>query len=284
MAKRFGESQTRPPYTYIFSESTAVRVYADSKPHNLKTAPLQKGLILLFRRREIVGEGVGFGVPVIKYKDQTYYSADSMLQTSRNSNQEVIIRKEYRLNAVRRSKIDSTQNPAIQNRIEDLNRIYQNNKQIAAFMLKLKPFLYPFVVNSKFVSAPPRGRVVATYKIKPNHINIDLDFSGVEPKNLQQIVVLNEQGAHFFRNYTDSDGLSLCDGGIGIWTLVYADYATISSHQNGLSFTLKKAQDAVLRRGREVAAGYLDWAGLDYELPPNTSEFSYDITLSGANT
>jgi len=278
----FGESQTRLPYNYAFSDSTAIRVYADSKPHNLKTAPLQKGLILLFRKQEIVGEGVGFGVPVIKYGDQTYYSADATVKTSHDGD-EVVIRKEYQLNIVRQNQKSPLQNPKLQNRIEALNRIYQNNKQVAALVLKSKQALYPFVANSKFASAPPRGTVVATYKIKANHIEVDMDFSGVEPENLQQVVVLNEQGAQFFRCYRDSAGQSLWDGEIGVWSIVNAETASMFAPQIRLSFTLNKMRDAVLRRGRESAAGYLDWAGLDYELPPCTRRFSYGITLKGDN-
>jgi len=276
----FGESQTRLPYNYAFSDSTAIRVYADSKPHNLKTAPLQKGLILLFRKQEIVGEGVGFGVPLIKYGDQTYYSADASVQTSRDGDW-VVIRKEYQLNTVRQNQFGTLQNPKLQRRIESLNRFYQTNKQVAALVLKSKQVLYPFVANLRFAFVPPRGSVIAVYKIRANHIEVDMDFSGVEPENLQQVVVLNEQGAQFFRNYRDSAGRSLWDGEIGVWSIVDAKTASMFAPRIGLSFTLNKMGGSVLRRGREVAVGYLDWAGLDYELPPCTRRFSYGITLKG---
>ncbi len=280
MAKCFGENQTLQPYTYLFSDSAAIRVYPDSRPHNLKIAALQKGLILLFRNRELVGEGIGFGGPIIKYSDQTYYSSDAMLQISQNSNG-LVIQKEYHLNTIRRSQTDNLQNRALQNRINALNRVYQNNKQVAALVLKSKTLLSPFAHHSRFAAAPSRGTVVATYTINPNHIEVNMDFSGLKQENLTQIIVLNEQGAHFFRDYIDSDGLSLQDEAIGVWDPVFADQATISDPRNGLAFTLKKAQNAVLRRGREVAEGMLDWIGLDYELPPKTRQFNYEIMLSG---
>ena len=50
-----------------------MRPYADSRLHYLETSALQKGLILMFDDKELIEEGLGFGVLVVKYKDKTYF-------------------------------------------------------------------------------------------------------------------------------------------------------------------------------------------------------------------
>jgi len=54
--------------------SVSLRVYADSRPHMLQTAKLQKGVVLVYNGTELVGEGLGIGVPVCRYQDGTRFS------------------------------------------------------------------------------------------------------------------------------------------------------------------------------------------------------------------
>jgi hypothetical protein len=283
-----GNSQTRQlfapsVFTYLFSDNVAIRVHSDSQPHNLKTASLQKGLILLWLGKEIVGEGVGFGVPIAKYQDETYFSTHATVQVIQKHSG-VTIKKEYSLDTLNRTQYRTLklENQAFRKKIDAIANVYQNNKHIALLMLKSKSLLTNFGVQSHFVNATPKGKISVTYLIQGSKIKVDMDFNQVNTKNLQQIFVLNEQGAHFFRKYSDSSGLTLHDAKIGVWDWVAAEVATLAHPQNRLCFSLKQVNSSKMRRGREVAAGYLDWAGLDYELPPLTRRFSYEIGLSGA--
>jgi hypothetical protein len=51
--------------TIRISDLISLRVYHDTRPHNLKIANLQKGLIFVYERNELVGEGTGFGLPIL---------------------------------------------------------------------------------------------------------------------------------------------------------------------------------------------------------------------------
>lgn len=53
------------------------RIYVDARPHNLKTAPVQKGLVLLKGKEELIEEGLGFGNPVANYSGTFYFSMES---------------------------------------------------------------------------------------------------------------------------------------------------------------------------------------------------------------
>ena len=72
-----GESRT-----IRVSDLISLRVYRDARPRNLKIANLQKGLILVYEGNELVGEGTGFGLPVLVCSDQTYFSGSSTIRVS----------------------------------------------------------------------------------------------------------------------------------------------------------------------------------------------------------
>jgi hypothetical protein len=91
--------------------------------------------------------------------------------------------------------------------------------------------------------------------------------------------VLNEQGAHFFRKYSDSEGLKLDDEEIGAWDYVTAQSAKIVDKKDRIAFSLKNVEGTMLRRGREMVKGSLNWIGLDYELNPEDDQFEYEIEI-----
>ena len=136
-----------------------------------------------------------------------------------------------------------------------------------------------FGVKSSFIKNPHKGTVIVTYIMDRNRIQVKLDFSQLEQFNLEKVFVLNEQGAHFFSTYFDSEGLRLVDGEIGVWDSVSAQSAKILNGQNKIGFCLKSVEGSVLRRGRELMEGSLNWIGLDYELDPEYYNFEYEIEL-----
>jgi hypothetical protein len=274
------------PHTHPISDTVALRVHADTKPKNMKTAQLQKGLILLYKGTEVIGEGIGFGVPIAKYSDETVFSGSSSLRI-RTLENIVEIRKEFIMDLVTRNTLRNfkLENPKIRTLLDSISTIYKKQYQrhvyFARYILLTRSLLFKFGVKSTFIKSAPKGVVVVTYLIDQNRILVKLDLSLLERTNLGKIFVLNEQGAHFFRTYSDSESLKLDDEAIGAWNEVTSQSARITNAQDKIGFSLKNVEGTKLRRGRELIKGSLDWIGLDYELGAEHSQFEYEIEVFG---
>ena len=270
--------------TLPISDTVALRVHSDTKPKNMKTAQLQKGLILLYKGTEVVGEGIGFGVPIAKYSDETVFSGSSSLRV-RTLENIVEIRKEFIMDLVTRNTLRNVklENPKIRMLLDSFSSLYkkqyQSHVSFARSILFTRSLLFKFGVKSTFIKSIPRGLVVVTYVIDRNRIFVKLDLSLLDRTNLGKIFVLNEQGAHFFRTYSDSESLELDDEEIGAWNEVTSQTAKITNSQDKIGFKLKNVEGTKLRRGRELIKGSLDWIGLDYELDAEYSQFEYEIEV-----
>ena len=269
-------------HTCFISDSVALRIHLDSKPLNMKIANLQKGVIFLFNGAEVVGEGTGFGVPIGKYSDETFFSGSSFLQVQKHENF-VIIRKEFLMDLIERIRFRNLklENMKLRRIIDSASLLSQKHKRLAQFILIAKGLLVKFGVESTFVRTVPKGKVIATYTIDRNRILVKLSFNKLDRNNLQKVFILNEQGAHFFRKYSDSEGLTLDDEEIGVWDGVTAQSAKIADKQGRLGFSIKNVEGTMLRRGREIDKGCLNWIGLDYELNPEDDQFEYEIEIFG---
>lgn len=286
--QRMSTKSENPPFfaatqhTFTISDSVALRVYSNTKPPNMKIADLQKGLILLFNGTDVVGEGTGFGVPIAKYSDETVFSGSSFLYVRRHGNV-FEIRKEFFMDLVARDRFRNLklENPRIRTLFDYISTLYQRHKRLARSILIVKGLLFKFGIKSSFTRSPRKGAVIVTYIIDRNRILVKLNFSLLERTNLGKVFVLNEQGAHFFSTYSDSEGLRLVDEEIGAWNDVTAQSAKITNEQSKIGFSLKNIEGTMLRRGRELMKGSLDWIGLDYELDPEYYQFEYEIELFG---
>jgi hypothetical protein len=158
--------------------------------------------------------------------------------------------------------------------------VYQRHKGLRS--LTLKDLYTRIGVKSSFIKVPPIGKIIITYIISQRKVRINVDFSQVPKDNLQRTFMLNEQGAGFFRRYTDSNGTRLIDEQIGAWDTIEAEWASMTDSRDTFGFSLRRVNNSILRRGREFLEGLLDWVGLDYEIDPKNSTFEYDIEILGA--
>ncbi len=267
-------------FTVPISERLSLRVYADTRPLNWKIADLQKGLILMLRSNELVGEGAGFGVPIIKNSKNTFFSGTSRVSVSQQSST-VCIRKEFSIDRVSRETFGNTR---LENRearvlIDHLSKLYQRHRHLR--FLSLKDLVSRFGVHARFVSVPSVGTVTASYVLKDRKISVKVDFRSIIVDRVESLFVLNEQSSTCFGAYQDSNGSELFDGDIGAWDEVAAEWASMSELQGKIGFRLRRVPNSTLRRGREFLRDSMDWVGLDYELAPSTRVFEYEIDILG---
>jgi hypothetical protein len=276
--QRLNEEYTVP----VFS-STGLRVYSDTRPFNLKIADLQKGLILVYNGVERVGEGTGFGFPVLTYGKETFFSASSTSSIARTDSS-VRIRKEFIMDRIARNRFRNVhlENAQVRAFIKYLTELYQRSSNFR--FLALKEFFVNIGVKSVFVKTASIGKLIVTYDLCSCVVNVKIDFSHLKKKHPEKIFVLNEQSANFFRKYSDARHASFADEQIGAWDMVDSEWASITDMQGQVGFRLWSVNGSVLRRGREVMNGHMDWVGLDYEVEPRNQVFEYKIEILGGSS
>jgi hypothetical protein len=284
------EGQTRPDSVFFsmqkcivpLSNSLALRIYSDTTPSNQKIADLQKGLILVYNGIEAVGEGTGFGFPVLMYSDETYFSGSSRVYVCQQTNL-VTIRKVFSMDRVARDKFRNVklENRKVRTLLDYASKLYQKHKRSRFIALKTKGLLAGLGVQANFIKAPTLGEVIVTYLINQGRILVKVDFSLVKTSDLKKTFVLNEQSSTFFRVYSDSNKARLIDDEIGAWDPINAPWASISDLRGKVGFRLRQTENSVLRRGREFLRNSMDWVGLDYEVDPENVTFEYGIDILG---
>ncbi len=265
----------------IHREGFSVRIYEDSQPHHYKSAGIQKGLILVYNSQEVSGEGIGFGAPVVKYTDKTYFSQEALLFMP-NTDNITGFTKRYKVNSVFRAKflgrhIKSSSLYKFTNYISKIHRDHAKARTIIDPILAIirKSMGRP----ADLVFASDKGEIAVTYRIYDNLINITVDTSELDKNNCVEICIMNEQGADFFRKYSDSDGLIFIGNKIPSWQKVLAERARFSDIDEKMSFELMKLPNADLYLGRELFKGHLAWTGFAYCIPPSIDSFGYNIKI-----
>jgi hypothetical protein len=262
------------------------RLYKNTRPHYLEIAPLQKGLVLIFDGKELIEEGVGFGVPVVKYQDKTYFSSSAQSSLREERNRSILI-KSFNLDTISRKRLGRTSyvNDDFYSFFHKLfEKAYLSHKRLTPVFNVIMELRRALKVQTDFVKVAQRGKITVTYTCFPDAVEVEFDFSKLERAGCQEILVLNEQGSTFFTRYSDTFGLSLSDGSIGAWERVRAEWASLSDANQTLYFTLANTKAAPLFRGWERTKGRFSWAGLSYSLPPTVSTFNYAIRLRKEQT
>lgn len=264
-------------YTVGISDHAGLRVYSDARPHNWKIADLQKGLIIVYDGTEMVGEGTGFGLPIVVCTDEIYFSGTSRVHLSHYGSR-WMIRKEFVMDRISRNRFRNAtlENQRTRSFFAHLADLYQRHSHPSILALK------KMIIGTAFVETASLGKVIVTYRIDKERIRVKTDFNDLESKRIRKIFMLNEQGSRFFREYVDSQETKLNDGKIGAWDGIDAAWAGLIDPKSGLGFRLGRVEGCVLRRGREYLRNSLDWVGLDYEVDPENVGLEYGIEILGA--
>jgi hypothetical protein len=265
-------------HTFPFSGSASFRIYSSTEPHNWKIGDLQKGLILIYKGTETVGEGTGFGVPVLVYSDETLFSGSSKVDVSQRDGPRTVC-KEFVMDRVARNRFRSVtlENRIVRRFFTRLADVYQRHPRFRS--LTLKDLTGKMDVDTTFLKASSRGKVVVTYTMDGPIVVVRADFRDLQRRGLEKIFMLNEHGSRFFREYADSDGAELMDTAIGAWDGITAEWGCLKILNGEFGFRLWRIEESVLRRGREFLEGSLDWVGLDYEVSPMMNVFEYRIEV-----
>jgi len=269
-------------HTISLSGSVALEVYSNTKPYNLKIASLQKGLVFVYNGLERIGEGTGFGFPVLIYPKEAFFSSSSTVYVAQTADS-IKIRKEFYMDRTARNKFRNVylENQKARAFIRYLTDFYQKKRHLR--FLSLKEFFVNIGVESTFVKTASIGKLPVTYDISDCVINVKVDFRHLKREHPQKVFVLNEQSASFFRKYSDAHHANLIDRQIGAWDTVDSDWACLTDLQGRVGYRLWGVNSSVLRRGRETMKNCLDWVGLDYEVNLHKEVFEYKIEILGVN-
>jgi hypothetical protein len=234
---------------------------------------------------ELIEEGLGFGVPIAKYFDRTYFSSSAEVFLQKQSRNETVVTKNFFLDAVSKKWVHGV--PINDDFYSLLHKTFEaaylNRDSFSTVFDWTMRLRIALGVQTRFLKVTPRGKVTVTYHCLPGFIKVNVDLSALDRTQCQEILVLNEQGAGFFRKYSDTDGTLLYDREIGPWAKVKANQASLSDLEGRLTFWLQNVNGSGLYRGREQIKDRFSWAGLSYALNPNTPSFDYAIRISAAS-
>ncbi|MCW4029252.1 MAG: hypothetical protein NWE92_06360 [Candidatus Bathyarchaeota archaeon] len=236
---------------------------------------------MVYRGVELVEEGAGFGVPVVKYADKTFFSSKAAVFLEQQDAKETIIRKVFSLNVVSEKQLKGM---FINNAVY---RVFHRAFEVSYLNQKKSSSLFNYVmmlrktlgIKTCFVEASSQGEITVTYHLEPGNIKINADVSSVEQKGCREIIFLNEQGADFFVNFQDGEGSHQDDSTVGGWSKVTSGRGCFSTVDFGLSFAMSQREGAQFFCGRERVQNRFAWAGMAYVLSPQTSAFDYEIKL-----
>lgn len=266
--------------TIPVSELLSLRLYSDTRPHCYRTSDIQKGLVFVYRGAELIGEGTGFGLPVARYQDKTYFPGSAIVKIAQTDECPTVI-KQFALNMIRELKFRKArlESKITRKLLRHVGALYEEHRHWRPIVQR--NLLGHFRVQTSFARVKPAGNVSIAYRVEAPLIHVKADFNLLKKSGLQKIFVLNEQSSKCFTKYCDSNGTVLLHKHIGAWDNVEANWAYLSNESGDVGFRLWKVKDTILRRGTEFQEGVLDWVGLNYEIDPEKTSFEYDIEILG---
>lgn len=252
----------------------------------METAALQKGLILMCDNQELIDEGMGFGVPVAKFADKTYFSGSAEVTVQR-SHLNCNFKKTYLLDTISRKKfgrssyIDDGLYSSVR---KSFAKLYLTRKELSPLFNTIMELREVAKIKTEFMKVKPRGAITVNYEIQPSAISVSVDFSDFRLNGCEELLVLNEQGSTTFEKYLDSGGLKLLGREIGGWDAVKAKEAAMVNVGDQFAFSLQTVSGATLFRGWERTKNRFSWAGLSYSLRPSHGVFNYLIRVDYKST
>ena len=277
--------QLEKPFTFNTNKAVSLRMYPDNRPHNMEIAALQKGLVLVIDDSELIEEGVGFGVPIAKYSDMTFFSRTATVYVEEQDENAAVIIKVFLLDSVSKKRVRGTFiNDSLYSVFhKTFEKAYLRSGNMRSFFEWVMRLRRAIGIETHFAYASPRGKVTVSYQCYPDHIKVGADFSELDMTSCQEILILNEQGASFFRKHRNGNAV-LHDKRVGAWMKVDAEHAEFSDLKEHIAFSMDNREGATLYCGWEQVKDRFSWAGITYALSPKTLMFNYTIRLEENTT
>ena len=247
------------------------------------TRRLQNGLRLYDGDQELTGEGVGFGVPVLKRGVQTIFPGAVELRTGVSGPVHELAAT-YELNLVERLvRADGGGVRAA--------GLYAAKDALAALHRRAPALRAPLAAASRagrrllgwstaYEPSAFHASVTLMYTVRgaEGAVGVAADLRGLAGAGVTEVVLMFEQSAHVFDRYEDSAGIRLSGGEIGTWDDVTAAARVVSTRRR-VAFSLSQVPGARLRRGRELVGSRLAWAGFGYSIPPAAARFAGEVRV-----
>lgn len=248
------------------------------------TARLQKGLLLVYDGQELVEEGVGFGVPILKQGLHTIFPGDLSFSSQRTGRNQIItalfkMNLEERITTPRNRSIENKQLYSIKNYLAAMIRNFPMSRNLLTAVSNRLRFMFNWETVYKETRYYREVKVIYTIDRIKYQVRIDLDTVGALHDCITEVIVMNEQGARYFDRYQDSDGYFLRENEIGCWDEVTADEASFVCDQYRLAYNLRQVKGARLFRGRELIGTRLAWSGFGYSFTPTDESFIYELRI-----
>lgn len=237
-------SKSRPALKAELKNGLSLKLYSSNKPYVGKIAGLQKGLILSQNGMALIGEGYGFGMPLIVVKGKSWVA--SKAKTGRFVHGDTtILSKQY--------FFDTREN--------DVN--------------------FP---RRRYTPTASIGNIRIDYVIFENSIEVNADMRGLVDVDYQYIYFMNEQSGRHFRYGLNAVGRKIdliqWQAPLPMATLgIHAPRMGVTFWVKDKMETLKYLGRETLARWHWWGHESTNWAGCDLRLENKLPTFKYTITI-----
>lgn len=245
--------------------------------HQGKTGGMDKGLFLAVRGRLCAGESAGFGLPVLKARGRTVFSA---LKSVRSLEGNVLV-KTFSLERALAWHLGKQKMSALfTGAMELFTGLYMALPAFQRGFIRLRSAAFILTrASSSMETIGSRGTCIVTCETSLEGLAVRVDAAGLEGQGT--VILLNEVEGNAFTILKEGSSL-LREGEIPAWRR--ASFGSrLESPALGVGFSLAPGipsggSDFRLFCGREV--GYLlDWAG--FALTCRVPVFSYQVLFAG---
>jgi hypothetical protein len=248
------------------------------------TRQLQQGFRLIDRGEDLSEEAVGFGLPVVKRGSHTFFPGRVCLASERAGS---LWRVEALFTFNLEERLSRGLSPSLRGRpiyvAKDLlAAIIRRSHHARGLLTAASTWLRSSLdLKTVYEQAAFRAALEVHFAIDSatGVIQVWLDASPLVEQGVTELIMMNEQGGHFFDAYRDSAGGTLGGAKIGAWERVTAPEAAMGSSTREVVYTVAGGDGARLYRGREVVGSRLAWSGFGYSFNPALGNLEYVIRI-----